>query len=175
MSKLTEQIKFVYNGGRPQRFHTHDTLLRQNVAEHSFYVTALATILYNDELPLLDFATLIRACLFHDVAEHVVGDLPSPTKRQSDVLKKTIDEFEYQALSRQNLYIPLPSVLKRKLKICDNLDGLMFCVREKAMGNRRMRVVFYNYYKYLVEQRLEGKEMEVFEYINNMWESANDQ
>jgi len=89
-----EKLMFVYKGGRTKRFHTADILTTQNVAEHSFGVAALVHIL--DPAARKE---VLLAALSHDLAEHLVGDIPSPVKRQFPAVKVEMDIAENTLLA----------------------------------------------------------------------------
>jgi len=89
-----EKLMFVYKGGRTKRFHTADILTTQNVAEHSFGVAALVHIL--DPAARKE---VLLAALSYDLAEHLVGIIPSPVKRQFPAVKVEMDIAENTLLA----------------------------------------------------------------------------
>ena len=92
------------------------------------------------------------AALSHDIAEHEVGDIPSPTKRALG-LRKMLHEYE-SGFARDALgavHGALPAEEKLIIKLADCLDGVMFCYREARLGNSRMRGAFYNFRSYAAD------------------------
>lgn len=144
------QLDFILKGGRTRRYHTNATIRDQNVAEHSFFVAWLYVLMYgNDDLePIL-------ASLYHDIAEGTVGDIPSPVKRESDVLKRLLDDAEERALAGACLSKPvLTTEQNRRLKMADNMEGLLHCADELRRGNKDAREIFDNFYRYITTSSL---------------------
>jgi len=131
---------FPLDGGQTKRFHVVDTLRVQDVAAHSFGVAWLCEVLTGGSAR----KELIMAALAHDLAEHIVGDVPSPTKRVLGV-GVVFDAYEDSVLATNGFlkYMePLTPDEASVLKVADCLDGIHYCVREKALGNARMRAIY---------------------------------
>src|SRR5690606_17115019 len=75
--------------GHTTRWHTIHHLKRQTVSEHSAQALNLLLILH--ENPTVD---LIKAVLWHDSAERVVGDLPAPALRGNPRLREEYKSAE---------------------------------------------------------------------------------
>lgn len=168
---IKEQLKFIYKGAKTKRFHTADTLTEQSVGEHSFGVAWLVVLMHPTARK-----ELILAALAHDLAEHIVGDVSSPTKRKYPALKVAVDEVEGAALSKIGLdfetYLT-PHELKL-LKTADMLDGMMFCVRERCMGSRTVCEIYKNFNAYVKEiQGLPPEALELVAAIEQSWEKYN--
>ena len=69
-------LKFMWSGGETRRYHGFRMLQEDTVGHHSFNVACIIMAIRPDAS-----ATLLRAALKHDIAEHIVGDMPAPAKR----------------------------------------------------------------------------------------------
>ncbi len=142
---------------------------------------------------------LLMAGMTHDMAEHRVGDLPAPAKRdmdkrldlkgaqtfraawndmEQDILKEVAFNFE-ESLSVDEL---------RMLKLADAMEGALYCIRERAMGNTLITPCYLNFAKYIDGEMSEQSEQrdgntdpathadmewEVRNYIHTQWSIAN--
>ncbi len=184
-----QTIEFIRNGGEVKRYHTWPMLSEQNVAAHSFGVAMLYALMAQDgweEDGVIKGGLTVpglMAALCHDLAEQVMGDIPSPAKR---ALETKVPEFingfktlEAERLAEHGLNWEetLVSHEKRWLKIADCMEGALHCVRERMMGNKFINVVFMNYRSYLAEMKAgeigNSAEVELVKFIDDMWEKAN--
>jgi 5'-deoxynucleotidase YfbR-like HD superfamily hydrolase len=137
------QVKFIRRGLQVNRFHTRATIKDNTVGHHTAGV-ALFCILLEEEPSI----HLLKAALFHDLAEHEFGDVPSPTKNYLNV-KEAFDKLEEDLLKQVGLDVGLTPEETRTLKIADCLDGMCFCLEEAELGNRQLLDVADRYYDYL--------------------------
>lgn len=189
-----EQLDFIRNAGETRRFHTFPVLRQQNIAEHSWHVVMLLHFLYGQDEPGLR-VVLLMAGLCHDAAEHIVGDLPAPAKRDMGerigitgdlTFREHWGVMEEAILSKVGLDWDkfLDDEERRRLKLCDAADGALYCVRERAMGNKLIATPFYNFSKYLYElldhesdtisfedkkETTSHREWELYNYIQRGW------
>ncbi len=139
MSNL-DLIRF---GGSVKRYHTATTIGAQSVAEHSFRVACICYLLD----PECSKQQLLHA-LVHDLAEQVTGDIPAPAKR----LLRTEELGRLEAkVTNSLLSTKLLPYQEKILKYADYLEGMLYCVEQRALGNRTMEQVFSNYQDYLVD------------------------
>lgn len=189
-----EQLEFIINGGETKRYHTWPMLREQNVAAHSFGVAMIYSMLAGqDGAPESGGLSVpgLMAALTHDLAEHKMGDLPAPAKRlmpdtismEGDkIYRRTFraswgkmeqDLLDEQGLSWEGMLAPHEM---RWLKAADAMDGALYCIRERQMGNQTIAAVFVNFRSYIREIS-SGEagpcEMEIINYIDDMWEQAN--
>lgn len=132
----------------------------ENVQEHSQQVAAIAyglavikNRLYKGKLDANRIATL---GVFHDVAEVISGDLPTPVKYFNKKTKKGFDEIEKFASER--LFEMLPGKLKgtfkpilfkqkdeelwKYVKYADIICNYIKCLEELKMGNREFEKAY---------------------------------
>tara|TARA_Y100001963_G_C6743718_1_gene430416 strand:+ start:1031 stop:1555 length:525 start_codon:yes stop_codon:yes gene_type:complete len=144
---MKDKLKYIRKGGRVERFHAIPvTGTKQNVAAHSWGVTALLIELFPEDAKNPE---LIKACLYHDMAECVVGDVPAPTKWRFDSLAKLHGEAENQVLKECKFEWILSYREACLLKIVDMLELLFYSVEQKQMGNTYFNKVFSNAVDYL--------------------------
>lgn len=89
--------------------------------------------------------------MFHDVTEIVTGDMPTPVKYYSPVIRNAYKEVEQVAMNELLSALPpemrayyRPLMLETKeeedlwrfVKAADKLSALIKCMEEKNMGNR---------------------------------------
>lgn len=143
------QRKFIFNGGYSTRYHTVDVHTRQDIGNHSFGVAWLCELLTDGNAS----KDLIMAALAHDLAEHMVGDIPSPAKRALGI-SAMFDEIEGKHLEEAGVgwykdALSMPE--KIILKFADMLEGMTFCVRERKFGNKNVEVIFERFSSYIDE------------------------
>lgn len=143
------QRNFIFNGGYSTRWHTLDVHNRQDIGNHSFGVAWLCELITRGSAS----KCLIMAALAHDLAEHIVGDIPSPAKRALGI-SKMFDEFEGKHLAEAGVAFygdELELDETAILKFADMLEGMMFCLRERKFGNRNVDIVFQRFRSYVLE------------------------
>ena len=166
---MKDKLKFIIAGSEVERYHTVRTLTTETVGHHSHGVAALAILLSQGQQmnPLI-----LIAALYHDLAEHQTGDIPSPSKREYGIGDQ-VSELEDKLLASVGLAMPeLTQAEKRVLKLADIAQGAIFCVREKQLGNTGMKIVYERYKSYAESYVLSGQERKLFDLIHEMWEEA---
>lgn len=162
MSTL-KQLDLVMSGGAVKRFHVMPTLKEESVAQHSFLVAWLVTIIEPNPS-----ANLLLACLQHDLAEVATGDIPSTSKRRFNL---STTEFEAEILKdagHKNYVVTLSDCEKRLLKVADIFSGMLFCLNEIIFGNShpQLRQTFDNYRSYLeVYRSFSEPEQQILDWI----------
>lgn len=143
------QLDFIYKGGASKRFHTLRTIQTQDIAAHSFGVAWLCELLTGGQAS----KNLIMAALAHDLAEHRVGDIPSPVKRDMGV-GELFHDYEMGKLAIVGLskyYDELTEGEGYTLKLADMIDGMMFCLTERNFGNSTIDPVYNNFHLYALQ------------------------
>lgn len=145
---VTEQAVFLRAGGYTRRYHGWRTIKDDLVGSHSYNVANLVMLLRPDCRK-----ELLMVAIRHDSAEWIAGDSPSDVKRQVPELKVALDAYEDKVFADIGLSLPeLTADEYKVLKVADNLDGLMFCIQEREMGNLLIIPVFNTYNRYLKKQ-----------------------
>ena len=141
-----EMIEFLMNATEVERFHIKRTIVNQTIGEHSFGVAWFCWFL-TDGKPS---ANLLMAALVHDLGEHVVGDMPAPTKRSLGAkFREELEQMENFAVAGTmgKVHDQLTVDEKRLLKLADAMEGMLFCIRERRMGNTRLAKSFQFWYE----------------------------
>ena len=181
-----QQLDFIRNGGETRRYHTWPVLRQQTVAEHSFHVAMIYSMLALDAAPASGTgctAAGLMAALTHDLAEHRFGDMPAPAKLalgtvfpdfRAEFGKLETFDLEEAGLEWESR---LNSTELRWLKLADAMEGCLYCIRERAMGNKLIGTVFGNfigYVKALLDFTDEAAmEVKLYDEICDQWEQAN--
>lgn len=144
-------MDFMWNGGETRRYHGFRMLMEDTVGHHSYNVACIIMKVRPDAR-----VNLLRAALKHDMAEHIVGDMPAPSKRAapdyhlggSESSKRmTFREWfgSYEADTAAQHGVQLDEELTTEeawvLKFADSLDGMRFCINEMLLGNRTPRLI----------------------------------
>lgn len=160
---MIDQLYFLLDGANVRRYHTVTTLVPETVGHHSHGVALLVFMLVEE--PSLN---LVFAALVHDLAEHKVGDIPAPSKRQFGIGDQ-INALEEELLEGSG-WGPegLTPREERALKLADIAQGALYCVEEIQRGNSRMRTVFDRYISYAESMILVGFEKDLFNTIKGM-------
>jgi len=124
------RILAIREGGAVQRFHASPHLCHYDVAQHSWGMAAMLFVLNPDAS-----RELIYACLFHDVAERWVGDMPAPMKWSNKIVQEEMHRTEERIERQLGINIQLTEIEQKWLKALDLLDLYIFCMHERAMGN----------------------------------------
>jgi 5'-deoxynucleotidase YfbR-like HD superfamily hydrolase len=163
---MKDTIQFIAAGAEVTRYHTVFTFNNETVGHHSHGVAMMVLMIKPDAS-----ASLLKAALYHDLAEQVVGDIPSPAKRRFG-LSERLDKLELSVIEEAGIENPvLTDEEARVLKLADIAQGALFCAREIQLGNARLIPVFTRYIIYASEKNLEGREAHLF---NAIREIANE-
>jgi 5'-deoxynucleotidase YfbR-like HD superfamily hydrolase len=166
--KIKDQLQFILRGAAVTRFHVDPVIKPQTDGAHSFGVAWICYLLSNDKPSL----NLILAALAHDLAEHKVGDVPFPTKHAIPGLNDQLNLLETSYLTAAGLGFPLTDDEKRILSLADRLEGMCYCVQERALGNKNA-AEWYARYRASLPHIRSGAEAEVLEKIEVMMEEAS--
>lgn len=166
-AELVRQLRFIQDGGNVRRFHTVPTIAIDTDARHSFGAAWLVWILTGGKAR----SRLLMGALAHDLAEQTVGDVPAPAKRALGIGIE-LNELEDRILLDAGFSFSLTPEEQRTLKIADNLDGMMFCVQERRMGNRHLDIVFDRYAEYTESMKPEGVEADLLRAVHTLMEEA---
>jgi 5'-deoxynucleotidase YfbR-like HD superfamily hydrolase len=167
---LRDQLVFVMRGGMVKRFHNGATLQENTVAHHSWGVAWFCYLLANGN----PTTNLLLSAMAHDMAEQITGDVPAPAKRllglrpllhrkENEVLGQFGFEFEYALDERE----------KKILALSDCFDGMLYCIRERQMGNRFMDYTFAKFHSYVANDVETSTDRDVLKNLVQMFEDAS--
>ena len=149
----------------------------ENLSEHSFETAYLANALANIENTMFggdyDADRITTLALFHDSAEIITGDMPTPVKYKHRRMSDAYSETEESA--KAILLDSLPDVLRPVysealsggtekehllIKAADKLSALIKCEEELGIGNRDFASA-----RASVLQKLESSELKSVKYF----------
>jgi len=166
-SSMMDTIQFAYEGADVHRFHTRPGIRPNTDGQHSWGVALLVWLLTGDT----PRAEVLLAALTHDLGEHVVGDVPRPTKIFLG-LGNSLDRLEDGARAKYGLdfHELLTPAEARVLKLADMLDGLLWCAREAGLGSKMTRVMYYHWHEGIQAfAPLSSREAEVVDAVSGIW------
>lgn len=178
--RIKEQLRYAREGGHTQRFHTQRTLMVDTVGHHSFNVAWLCHFLSTHLSSSLRY-TLMLAALEHDLAEHKLGDIPAPAKRDENGDKTEVGDAleDQEAALNASMGFGYADALddeaRRILKLADAMDGALFCCHERALGNRTIANCYDNFLVYIekVVNRERWQECAILSLVTETWEKVN--
>lgn len=153
--------------------------IEENVATHSWEVATIAHALalirnrhFNGEVNVDRVAT---AALYHDATEVITGDMPTPVKYHSSVMREAFGEIEHKAEDELLELLPAslkddfatyvkesqwPEEVKTLVKAADRLSALLKCQAEINAGNKEFEPAAMQ-----IRQRLEGEDLPEVRYF----------
>ena len=125
--------------------------LSDHTLETAFIAHSLAVIGKTRFLEKVNPEKVALAALFHDTAEVITGDLPTPVKYYNDDIKFAYKDIEQKAEDTlismlpedlrgefEPLYRPDPFTLKY-VKAADKISALIKCKEELSLGNKEFK------------------------------------
>src|SRR5262249_20467298 len=82
--------------GQIKRYHTWPTIGQQTVAEHTWHLLRIYMSVVSEINPAVCFRIM-----FHDIGEHLTGDIPYPVKKENPSLRAEINALENRSYARQ--------------------------------------------------------------------------
>lgn len=127
-----QQALSLRASGLVKRWHTAPMNREQTVAEHSGQALSLLFMLHPDPS-----VALIKALLWHDSSERVVGDVPAPIRRQRPDFAAVYEDMEriVAATLHPDTCVNLMHDDRRWLKAIDVLELVLHCQDEIMLGN----------------------------------------
>ena len=126
-------------------------ITRENIAEHSFFVSILSHALACIRRDILgqpcDPEKVAAYALFHDASEIFTGDLPTPIKYFNPEIRTAYAEIEKNATERLLRTLPeeltpsydallhIPEEYRLLVKAADKLAAYIKCIEERTSGN----------------------------------------
>jgi putative hydrolases of HD superfamily len=151
LDKYLKTVRKLNNMGRwaPEFMHQ-----RATVSEHSFLVAQIGqmlAIIEEDHGNKINWESLFKKLINHDVVEALTGDILSFVKHKKPEMKKMVDAIE-EEVAEENLlsYLeePYRSIYKRLmfdgkdgtiegqiLRAADHIDALIECINELNLEN----------------------------------------
>lgn len=127
-----KRIVTTLDSGEVTRYHAVPTVKPQNLAHHQWCVAMLAIYLW----PQLRKELLVEI-LVHDCDEIITGDVPYTVKRDNPEVKEIFKRLANEARHDHLLIIPginLSPEEEALLKLCDTLEGFIWCSKHERNG-----------------------------------------
>lgn len=121
------------DAGNVRRYHTARIIGEQTVAAHSFNMCLILMEVL--EHPSAD---VLKAAMFHDLAEVFTGDIPATFKWKFPAVGNILAATEDLITEEAGLSIELDDLERRALKFADMMELCMFCCEQLELGNRNM-------------------------------------
>ncbi|MFW5824988.1 MAG: 5'-deoxynucleotidase [Marinobacter sp.] len=147
--------------------------IEENVATHSWEVAtiahALAVIRNRHYEGQLNPETVATAALYHDATEVITGDMPTPVKYHSAVMREAFRDIEHKASDELMALLPedlredfapciqqsrWPAEVAELVKAADRLSALLKCEAEIQAGNREFEPAAQQIRQRLEQERL---------------------
>lgn len=153
--------------------------IEENVATHSWEVAtiahALALISNRHFDGQVDADRVAAAALYHDATEVITGDMPTPVKYHSSVMREAFGEIEHKAEDELLDLLPAslkddfaiyvkesqwPEEVKTLVKAADRLSAWLKCQAEINAGNKEFEPAAVQ-----IRQRLEAENLPEVRYF----------
>lgn len=173
---MKELLQFITEGGQVIRYHTRPGIKPDTDAAHSFSVAMLCSILAgNEQGRTTASVNLLMAALTHDLAEHKVGDMSAPAKRALG-MSAILSAFELEELRKYELDYEqyLLDDERTILKLADCFDGMLYCCREAALGNKNVRLIWNRFCEYANTLTSTDTNIAVALRASNMYEAIKE-
>lgn len=147
--------------------------IEENVATHSWEVATLAhalAIIRNRHFGgQVNVDRIAAAALYHDATEVITGDMPTPVKYHSRVMREAFGDIEHKAEAELLALLPddlreefapyiresqLAAEDKELIKAADRLSALLKCQAEMQAGNKEFEPAAGHILKKLEEDAL---------------------
>lgn len=138
-----KDFRHLYEAGAVKRWHTWPTLKDQDNAAHSWGV---ALILH--QIAPYNFNVLVHA-LTHDLHEVDGGDVPYNVKKSYPRIKEALDSQEQDFIDHHEIWPVVSEQDLHLLKWADMFELLLWCFRERDLGNQRIGIVIGRAYEAL--------------------------
>ena len=104
---------------------------------------------------------LIKAALYHDIHEGILGDVPAQVKRKFYDFSEAIDRAEQVINKELGTHVSLDIEEQERLKIADVMELLWFSVEEVERGNNNFISVCGRCFSFLDQLPLDNKVSEM--------------
>lgn len=163
-------IEMARNGHHIKRFHTLPTIGQQSVAEHSFGVAMLVLWLTEDRAS----GNLLRAALYHDLAEQATGDMPATSKWDNPELKWALDRAEDIFNEEHVLSVQITQAESLCLKWADGLELMCYCLEQRKLGNRFAMSPFNKVEAFLIKHQAHTRGLLLMRYLVDKMDALRD-
>jgi len=129
LANKTTRLIALREAASVMRCHTMRAHHRPSIADHCYNMVNMLLVLHPDP-PI----NLVKACMWHDVPERWLGDMPAPTKWRVEGFEK----MESHVLSALQLGFSLSEEDQRWLQGLDMTEILLWAKEELSLGNQNV-------------------------------------
>lgn len=143
MPSLHERVAFLREAGEVRRCHTTPLSREYTVGLHSYNAVNLLLLLH--PAPSLN---LVRALMWHDAPERLLGDLPATAKWASIDLTTAYEALEARIAGHFGIQVLLTDEEREWVNAMDSLELYLWSCEEIRAGN----LAFVEYKNRLLER-----------------------
>jgi 5'-deoxynucleotidase YfbR-like HD superfamily hydrolase len=146
------RVEDLLTASYTKRFHTvREDNESQRIGEHSFGVALIIVQLHPDPS-----VNLIKAALYHDLAEGALGDIPATAKWRFQQYDDAFTQAEHQINAEMGIVVEITHEEKVWLACADMLELLFYCqYRSNLKGADRVwRTIWTRVHKWF-ERKLD--------------------
>jgi 5'-deoxynucleotidase YfbR-like HD superfamily hydrolase len=133
-----DRIKALREAGQIQRVHTVPSHGSYSNAEHVAQMMNLLFELYPGDPPM----ELVKAVLYHDVAERWTGDIPGPMKYVSERLDDECTIAEIKCLNALCIDLDISENDSTWLRAIDKIELWLWAQDQLALGNQNASEIY---------------------------------
>jgi 5'-deoxynucleotidase YfbR-like HD superfamily hydrolase len=154
-NSIYQTAKIIRRAGNVRRFHTHRMIYPDHVNVHSFNAGILAFHIasrFNKHCPdSVDPYKCSFYMLMHDVAEHIIGDIPGHIKVLEPPVKEMFDRLESEWMEDNldaSMVFGIPNGPQLNefeaiiCSFCDKFEAFQTCYEELRTGNYSFKFVY---------------------------------
>lgn len=121
MTPDNQSLTELYEASRLFRWHTHQLPISQNLADHSYGVALIISIMHPNPS-----VNLLKAALWHDLHESRLGDWPFTAKEESPSLREFEKAYEQKFRMEMGIEYKLEADEQLWLTFADRLESFYF-------------------------------------------------
>lgn len=158
LEKIELYLDNIYTLKHIIRYNTVPKIVKENVAEHSFFVSSIVLKLYEDYDFELEKALIMA--ITHDYVEIYISDVPRNVKNKYPLLNKTLENVERQAwkdlfpqFNDYNVEFETQETNESLIvKLADSLSIIQYSQSEVKLGNSGYMRNVYDFTKANVDE-----------------------
>ena len=168
--------------------NTRKESLSEHTLETAFIAHAIAVIENERLCGNVNAERAAVVALFHDTAEIITGDLPTPVKYYNDDIKNAYKDMEKAAEDRilgllpddlkgeyQEIFAESDEHILKIVKAADKISALIKCKDELSLGNREFAAAYESTLKSVKALDLPAADMFVSEFLESFSLSLDEQ
>lgn len=156
---------------------------QENLAEHTLetaYIAHALALIHNKRCGgQADVGRVVAMALYHDAAEILTGDMPTPVKYKNSEIRTAYKSVEEAAAAQMLSFLPAdlqadyrPLLMaeggmeERLVKAADKLSALIKCVEEQQAGNHEFEHALKSQMAALKDMHLPAAELFIADFLD---------